>query len=246
MGAWSSDMMMPGSAREGATLLAFPNRQQSPHGKLAASLKYHRLPERLVESLVTAVSGWPDRSLEEALACVLATRLCIVPVDLEKSRGILLLGPSGAGKSAVAAKLARAAALAGRDVELTGATEGLALFRTGTHPAGRLTIMEADGFNPTNARACNAFAALGEIEGVDTVGVVSATADAEDIQEIVTSLRFRRVIVTGLDRTKRLGATLAAITGIARLAHVTAGPRPDDPLERLTAPVLAKALLETP
>ena len=69
-----------------------------------------------------------------------------------------------------------------------------------------LTVMEADGFNPLNARARSAFAALGDIEGVETIGVVSALSDAEDVSDMVPAFRFRRVIVTGLDRTRRLGA----------------------------------------
>jgi flagellar biosynthesis protein FlhF len=226
-----------------ATLLDFPREQRNLRGRLTAALKAHRLPDLLIESLIRDAVDWPNRSVEDTLACVLASRICLVPIDLEKARGILLVGPSGAGKSAVAAKLAHAAALAGRDVELTDATNGLALFRTGTHPAGRLTIMEAEGFNPANARARSAFACLSDLEGVECVGVVSALSDAEDVREVVTSLRYRRVIVTGLDCTRRLGATVAAITGSARLAHVTAGPRPDDPLEILQAPELARLLL---
>lgn len=236
---------MTAVVEQSATLLAFPHRAQSPRGRLAGALRYHRLPERLADAMIRDAADWLDRDMEDVLACVLASRICAMPVDLDKARGILLVGPSGAGKSAVAAKLAHAAALAGREVAQTGAAEGLALFRTGTHPAGRLTIMEAEGFNPTNARARSAFAALGDIEGVETIGVISALGDAEDVSEIMLSLRFRRVIVTGLDRTRRLGATIAAITGFARLAHVTAGPRADDPLEILSAPALAKLLLET-
>jgi flagellar biosynthesis protein FlhF len=226
-----------------ATLLAFPG-VHSLRARLAPALRQHRLPEGLAESLIRETAEWPDRALESALACALAARMCVQPIDLEKASGILLVGPSGAGKSAVAAKLAHAAGLIGRDVELASANDGLTLFRSGTHPAGRLTIMEANGFNPTNRRAASAFASLSDQAPVETVGVVSALADAEDVREVVSTLRFRRVIVTGLDSTRRLGAAIAAITGGARLAHVTAGPRCDDPLESLTAPALAKLLLE--
>ncbi|MDB5739604.1 MAG: hypothetical protein JWP16_644, partial [Alphaproteobacteria bacterium] len=107
-----------------------------------------------------------------------------------------------------------------------------------------LTVMEADGFNPLNARAASAFSALGEIEGVETIGVVSALNDAEDVSDIVAAFRFRRVIVTNMDRTRRLGAALAAITGGARLAHVTHGPRPEDALEMLAPGALAAMLLD--
>jgi flagellar biosynthesis GTPase FlhF len=104
--------------------------------------------------------------------------------------------------------------------------------------------MEAAGFNPVNRRALSAFAALGEAEGVESIGVVSAASDAEDVSEIVNALRLPRVIVTGLDCTLRLGATVAAITGGAGLAHVTYGPRPDDALETLEPEALAKMLLD--
>ena len=121
-------------------------------------------------------------------------------------------GPAGAGKSAVAAKIIHAAKLIGRRTALARADGGLALFRTGTNPPDLLTVMEADGFNPLNARAASAFSALGEIEGVETIGVISALNDAEDVSDIVSAFRFRRVIVTNMDRTRRLGAVLAAVT----------------------------------
>jgi flagellar biosynthesis protein FlhF len=132
----------------------------------------------------------------------------------------------------------------GRKTHSARADGGLALFRTGTHPPELLTVMEADGFNPLNARAASAFSALGDIEGVETIGVISALNDAEDISDIVAAFRFRRVIVTNMDRTRRLGASLAAITGGARLAHVTYGPRAEDALETLEPGALASLLLD--
>jgi flagellar biosynthesis protein FlhF len=115
---------------------------------------------------------------------------------------------------------------------------------TDSNPPELLTVMEADGFNPLNPRAACAFSALGDIEGVETIGVVSALNDAEDVGDIVTAFRFRRVIVTGLDRTRRLGAVLAASLSGARLAHVTYGPRPEDALEILEPGALAAQLLQ--
>ena len=104
-------------------------------------------------------------------------------------------------------------------------------------------MMEADGFNPLNARAASAFSALGDIEGVETIGVVSALSDAEDISDMVAAFRFRRVIVTGLDRTRRLGAALAAACrGAPRPCHLW--PRPEDGLEMLEPGALAAQMLE--
>lgn len=225
-----------------AAVLSFPRADL--RGLLGGALKRHRLPEGLANALVREASKFPDVSADAALAFALDQRMAPAPIDFEKARGILLVGPAGAGKSAVAAKIVHAAKLIGRKTELARADGGLALFRTGTNPPELLTVMEADGFNPLNARAASAFSALGDIEGVETIGVISALSDAEDVSDIVSAFRFRRVIVTNMDRTRRLGAALAAITGGARLAHVTHGPRPEDALEMLEPGSLAALLLD--
>ena len=232
-------MAQPASS---AAVLNFPRADL--RGLLGSALKRHRLPETLANALVREAAKFPDVSADAALAFALDQRMAPAPIDFEKARGILLVGPAGAGKSAVDAKIVHAAKLIGRKVELTRADGGLALFRTGTNPPDLLTVMEADGFNPLNVRAASAFSALGDIEGVETIGVISALNDAEDVSDIVSAFRFRRVIVTNMDRTRRLGAALAAITGGARLAHVTHGPRPEDALEMLEPGVLSALLLD--
>ncbi len=252
--------MAPGltsAAPAPGNLVAFPRTDLRRH--LGSALKRHRLPDDLAQALVrdcaNFADGGADAVLDRALIRALARRLLPAPVDLEKARGILLVGPGGSGKSAVAAKITRAARLIGRETELARA-DGLALFRrrsvresgsdnrTYSNPPEMLTVMEADGFNPLNPRAACAFSALGDIDGVETIGVVSALNDAEDVRDIVTRFRFRRLIVTGLDRTRRLGAVLAASLSGARLAHVTYGPRPEDALEMLEPGALAAQLLE--
>jgi len=207
-------------------------------------VKRHRLPEELGQAMVREAANFADVSADTALASALARRMHLAPIDFEKARGILLVGPTGSGKSAVAAKIVRAATLVGRKIELARADGGLALFRTRTNPPELLTVMEADGFNPLNSRAASAFSALGDVGGVETIGVVSAMSDAEDVSDLVAAFRFRRVIITNMDRTRRLGAALAASLSGARLAHVTYGPRPEDGLQSLDAGSLAAQMLE--
>ena len=231
-----------GLSQTSDNLLAFP-RADLRH-LVGTALKRHRLPEDLALALIREATNISGHNIDQALGLALARRLVPAPIDLEKARGILLVGPSGSGKSAVAAKIARAATLIGRKTEFAGADGGLALFRTKSNPPELLSIMEADGFNPLNARAASAFAALGHIEDVETIGVVSALNDAEDIGDMVAAFRFRRVIITSLDRTRRLGAVLSASLTGARLAHVTYGPRPEDALEALAPMTLAAQLLE--
>jgi flagellar biosynthesis GTPase FlhF len=223
-------------------LIAFP-RADLRH-LLGAAVKRHRLPEELGQALVREAAQFAEVSTDTALASALARRMALAPIDLEKARGILLVGPAGSGKSAVAAKIRHAALLMGRNVELARADGGLALFRTRSNPPELLTVMEADGFNPVNSRAASAFSALGEIGGVETIGVISAMTDAEDVSDIVTNFHFRRVIITNLDRTRRLGAALAAALSGARLAHVTYGPRPENGLQTLEAGALAAQMLD--
>lgn len=238
-------------------LVAFPRADLRRY--LGSALKRHRLPDDLAQALVRDCANFADAGadigLEHSLAQALARRLLPAPIDLEKAGRILLVGPAGSGKSTVAAKIARSACLIGRKTEL-GRADGLVLFRrrsvresgsdnkSNSNPPELLTIMEADGFNPLNPRAASAFSALGDIDGVETIGVVSALNDAEDVRDVVTRFRFRRLIVTGLDRTRRLGAVLAASLSGARLAHVTYGPRPEDALEMLEPGALAAQLLD--
>ncbi len=228
-------------AQSSCQLIAFPRAVL--HNLLGETMKRHRLPEHLAQALVREAATFSDAGVDGALARALDQRLKPKPIDLEKARGILLVGPAGSGKSAVAAKIHHAATLIGRKTELSRADGGLALFRTGTNPPDQLTVMEADGFNPLNVRAASAFSALGEIEGVETIGVVSALSDAEDVSDIVTAFRFRRVIITNMDRTRRLGAALAACLSGASLAHVTHGARPEDGLDMLEPGALANQML---
>ena len=221
--------------RESATLLAFPGAARTvSSGTIAAALRRHRLPELLTAQLLRAVAGAADP--HAALTRALSARMGVEPLALSASRPILLIGAEGVGKSAVAAAIARAAR---RQSVLLRAPEGLARLRAGTLPRGPLVVMEAEGFHPLNPRARGAFAALSDIDGVEAVGVVCAAGDAEDTAEMVTALRFRRLIVTGLDRTRRLGALAAAATRGARLAHVLK----DGMLENLYPGDLAASLL---
>jgi flagellar biosynthesis protein FlhF len=224
-----------------ATLLNFPRVLSC--GPLNAALKRHRLPEMLAAALVRETASFAGLDIDAALAAALTRRLAPAPIDFEKARGILLVGPSGCGKSAVAAKIAFAAKLQGRAVQMMRADGGLALFRKSAAPE-LLTVMEADGFNPLNARAASAFSALGQIDGVESIGVISALSDAEDVCDIVRAFRYGRVIVTNMDRTRRLGAAVAAMTGGARLAHITSSPHPQDALENLAPGTLASRLLD--
>src|SRR4051812_9564447 len=104
---WARSEMPALSSHNGsATLLAFPGAAAgSDTAAIAAAFKAHRLPELLAAQLLRAAGGCPQAGLESGLARALAMRMEFEPLDLARSRGVLLIGAAGAGKSAAAAAI---------------------------------------------------------------------------------------------------------------------------------------------
>jgi flagellar biosynthesis protein FlhF len=242
--------------------------------ELLTILRSHRAPDALAPALAEAAekAGMSDMTL--ALASALDQRMKTKPIELAKAGALLLTGPHGSGKTALAAKLAAEARVRGRAVKLiagdtkgAGAVERLKTFAehldVGFAVAedagalanqigecardGTLAIIDTAGFDPRNGKARSAFAALTKIGGVEAIGVVSASGDAEELSEIVaalTSLGARRLVVTGLDMARRLGTLAAAAMATPALAHVTRSPFLGSGLETLTPLSLARALID--
>ncbi len=213
---------MPALVRQTAQLLAFPGRGISLRAALTPALKYHRLPEQLIEAFLREADSFSDLGIDEALTRVLAARMQAAPLDLSQSTRIVLIGPSGAGRSTVAAKLVETAAQAGQN---------------------QLEIIDSQGFNPRNQKARTAFGCIGDRDDAEIIGVVSALADAEEVSEIIAAFQLKRLIVTGLDMARRFGAVTAAVTQGAQLAHVSRSADADMPLETLSPSELANLLL---
>ena len=213
---------MPVLVQQTAQLLAFPGRGISLRAALTPALKHHRLPEQLIEAYVREASAFDGCGIDEALTRVLAARMHFASLDLASAKRIFLIGPSGAGRSSVAAKIVQSAARAGHN---------------------QLVVIDSQGFNPRNVRARTAFGCVGGRQDSETIGVVSATADAEEVSEIITTFQLKRIIVTGLDMAGRFGALAAAVTQGAQLAHVSRSAQADAPLETLSPRELAELLL---
>jgi flagellar biosynthesis protein FlhF len=253
---------------------AKPSTRGFSRPELITILKAHRAPDALTNQIAEAAqkSGLGDMTL--ALATALDKRMRSSPIDVAKAPALLLAGCHGAGKTAVAAKIAAHARMAERNVTLIGADAdgagAIARLETFAKHLGAgfavansaeqltslvaraiaeksLALIDTAGFDPRNAKARTAFAALGRIDGVETIGVLSARGDAEETAEIVTALQAlgaARVIATGLDIVRRLGGLLAAATGGLGLAAVTQSPFAAGALETPTPISLARAILE--
>ena len=241
---------------------------------LIAALNRQRLPEGLAHALAETAAKAQLTDMTLALAFALDKRLKTHPIDVETAGALLLVGPNGAGKTAVAAKIAAHARLAGRRLTLiasdaagAGAVARLETFARHldcsvavAESAAELNtlvceclskktfvIVDTAGFDPRDAKARAAFQALAQIAKLETIGVVSALSDAEEICEIaeaLAALGARRLIVTGADLARRAGALSAAACAAIPLAHVTSSPFVAGGLEHPTSLSLARLLLD--
>ena len=241
--------------------------------ELLSLLRSHRAPDTVTHDLAktAAESGLSDPSL--ALACALDRRMESMPIDVAQNAALLLVGSHGSGKTAVATKLAAQARYASRPVNLicsvtgvagaiprtealareidvpfavTDGAEGLAKLVAECRKANTVAVIDTAGFDLRNGKARAAFSALAQIESVEAVGVVSATADAEETIETagaLASLGAQRLVVTGVDLTARLGGLVAAATSGTPLAHITCSAYVAAGLETVTPLSLARALI---
>jgi len=225
--------------------------------RLFATLRAHRTPDTIAKTVVERArkSGHPDMIL--ALASGLDESMASTPSGAADAGAVLLAGPPGAGKTAVAAKLAAQHCLAGSQVRLAATDvdtagqaarlESLAacldvpVLRTperaslaaavkNAHSEGAALIADSAGCDPRGPLPRELLELL-SAPGMNLIGVVSASADAEEAGEIAAALAklgAGALIVTGLDLARRKGALvtlalsglpIAQVTSSAYLAH---------------------------
>jgi flagellar biosynthesis protein FlhF len=243
--------------------------------ELLALLGKHRLPDALAHDLAKTAEQSLLKDMTLALACALDRRMKSAPLDISKTGVLLLVGPNGVGKTALAAKIAAHARLAHRHVllistdsegagalarleafadhlrlkvEIADNAQALAEIVVQCRRDNALAIVDTAGFDPRNAKARTAFQALAMIDGIEALGVVSATADAEETQDVIAALNLlgaQRIAVTGLDLPRRFGSLTAAACSGQGIAHVTRSPFVAAGLETLTPLALARVLIES-
>lgn len=241
---------------------------------LTSLLERHGLPNPLIDRILRAVEDQAEGMEEAALVSGLDASLRFEPLPKgPHRRPILVMGPPGTGKTTVAAKLAVRAILAGTATTLIsadpvrlGANEQMRLYaeKIGAEffavrdEAGlaaalakvapdRLVVVDTPGVNPYALAELAPVIALGNIGPMDRVLVLGAARDAEEAADIARAFRPakpKRLIATGLDIARRLGAILAAADA-CELALADYSPRPilAHGLEPLDAPALAKLLM---
>lgn len=243
--------------------------------ELDGPLSFHNVPEPLKSNLIRAAAAMNADDATLALGAALDARLVMDPVSAAPARPIALVGAPGSGKTVTAAKLAAQSVLAGKKVCLVttdslraGAVAQLQAFaeilKVQLHTAdsvealqiilddhpGHTVLIDTPATNPYSrgelgdlddfVKACN----------LEPVLVAPASGDADDfvdLAKIYTSLGVRRMIVTRIDTTRRLGGILAAMDAAdLALAQVSITPYVAQGLSTINPLSLARLLIEVP
>lgn len=244
-------------------------------GHLAAVLRYHSLPAPLAARLQNGAAARQESDLYEAFAHALDDMVQMRPISTRSNRPILLLGAPGQGKTLAAARLAaearmhdqpsRVITLDGKaagsmeqlrafcgaaDVEVICADDAAHLEQLLRPVYNGFTVIDSMGINPYAITDIETLAYAIKRSGAEPIWVMAAGADAleaAEMAEIFASLGVRRMIVTRLDASRRLAATLTApVRSRLALAGFSASPFLADLIQPASATALAGYLLDKP
>lgn len=232
---------------------------------------FHEWPKamsaRFASALVDLVAGHPKTTL----ITLIRSMYRFDGLASCNGRPILLSGPSGSGKTVTVAKLAALQVLADKSVDVltvdigrAGALEQLTtlLDPLGVRPkvvphlsdvrsvlaacSSDLILVDSPGTNPCNSADLGVLSTLIDQIGAELLLVMEAgrsPSDSAEIGESYAALGARRMVVTKLDMTKRLGGLLAAAESGLAFCGAGIGPTIGDGLRPLTADGLARLLL---
>ncbi|MDD3444294.1 MAG: hypothetical protein PHS60_02715 [Zavarzinia sp.] len=242
--------------------------------QITRALEYHRTPRRLIERVVRTAAAFEGGTPSDALAHAFSTLLRFQPLADQPARSIMLVGTPGVGKTVVTAKIAARAATAGTPLRVVstdtlkaGATAQLeAYLRAMNQPLGlatnpaelaktehggarsRRAVIDTAGVNPFDEQEMTQLTRLLAAADVEPVMVMAAGIDAHDAMDTARAfarLGARRMIMTRLDATRRLGSLIAAADGGGlAIAEVSASPFVGQGLRPIDAADLARLIMQ--
>lgn len=240
---------------------------------MADALRPHSMPEALIAAIIEgARKAKIDEDLHR-LETGLAETFDFAPIHFSPMTPVMLVGPTGAGKTSCAAKLAasalnrgatafimsadvgRAGAIdqiraygdaLGADYYITETPHDVAAALRSKRPTGAV-ILDTPGISPYDPGDFAALRSFREATNGEAVLVLPASGDAEEFKDWALAFAefgARRLIITKLDATRRIGAALgAAHAGGFALAQFSQTPFISEGLLDATPEFLARRLL---
>ena len=243
---------------------------------LSAALAFHGLPPALARRVRSAADGISSDDPVLSLAGAFDGMFAFEPLAMVPDTPILLVGPPGAGKTVLAAKLATRAILAGMrahgvttDTVRAGAVAQLAAFTEilktkleraatadelraalGRKASNAVALVDTPGTGPFTDNELKDLKAFIDAADVEAILVQPAGADAAESGEAAAAfaaLGIKRMIVTKLDVSRRLGGILAAADqGGLSFAGVSVSPFVAQGVGTLNPVSLARLVLRDP
>jgi len=248
---------------------------QQPVDNICDVLDRHGVPRNLSDEMLNTATMLGGSDLVPTLAGVLDLLFDFNPLpDTTPARPLMMVGPPGSGKTSAIAKLAtrltmarQPAALITTDRSRAGAVEQigayaqrlnltvratedpheLASFIDAT-PSDSFVLIDSTGTNPYDLDDMAKLLSLVGSAAIDPILVLDAGRDAVEAARLAAAFKQiapRRLLITGLDLTQRLGAALAAADACqAAFCDSSATANIADGLQPLNPVSLARLLLE--
>ena len=242
--------------------------------RIGDALDSHRVPRALSDKIVGIAADLGAADTLQTLAGALDLIFEFDPVSHAAARPpVLIYGPPGAGKTSAAAKLAARAVVAGAQVTLittdtvrAGAVQQLEIYGKRLNVAvklaqepdelSRIVAALPEGFVIIDTTSVNPYVSQDMarlrklVDAVESEGLLVMNAGREPLEARDMAAEFRklspaRMIVTGLDMSRRLGGMLSALRASgAAFAEISAMPDIVDGLRPVNSMMLARLLLE--
>lgn len=242
--------------------------------RIGETLDSHRVPRALADRIASVAADLGTTDLLQTLAGALDLVFAFAPLNhAPVTRPIMVFGPPGAGKTSAIAKLAARAVLDGTAVTMVttdtiraGALQQLETYgkrlnvpvMTADTPealaaavAGlpdRFVLIDTTSVNPFLAQDVSQLRSYADAVPCDGLLVMNAGREPLEAQDMAAAFRQfvpTRLLITGLDMSRRLGGILSALHASgAAFAEIGATPEIVDGLRPVNPVMLARLLLE--